>query len=94
MANIITAFRAACKAGLEISVKECPETTWTKWIKANERLCTIARGELMTFVEVAGLNYLSQAIQAFQSSPEFKEMRDCTMSNYKIYFAYANDFKH
>ena len=93
MANIVEAFHLAYRAGLEVSPAECPETAWSKWMKSNARLCTIVKGELCTFVKVEGLNYLTDALHAFKASPEYAEMRDLSFSNYKLYVAYANDFK-
>lgn len=94
MANIIEAFNIGYMAGNCVKPSDCPDTVWGKWMKAHTDLCEVVRGELMTFVEVCGLAYLSDALKAFKASPEREVMRDLTMNNGKLYVAYSNDFKY
>lgn len=89
--DINIAFRAA----KTVPASEYPyNTPWGEWMRKNARLCEVVKGELCTFVRVSGLNYLSEALRVFKSSPEYSEMRDCTFVNCKLSVAYANDFKH
>lgn len=92
MSKIIDAFNAGYRAGKMITASELPNTVWGKWVKKNYRQCEIIRGDLMTFVCVGGLYYLSEAIAAFKASPEHAEMRDIDFSNYNLYIAYANNW--
>lgn len=65
-----------------------------EWLKTNvpRRCVDIVKDELMTFVRIKGLNYLSQTVAAFKSSLQMSEMRDCQFKGDRIIIAYANDW--
>lgn len=65
-----------------------------EWLKINvPRNCVdIVKGELMTFVRIYGLNYLSGAVAAFKASLQKPEMRDMQFKGNRLIIAYANDW--
>ena len=64
------------------------------WVKANmpARCVEFVKGELMTFVRLWGLNYLSEALAAFKKSAQCAEMRDIQFKGNRLIVAYANDW--
>ena len=52
----------------------------------------IVKGELMTFVRLWGLDYLSGAMAAFKKSMQRAEMRDMQFKGNRLIVAYANDW--
>lgn len=65
------------------------------WVKENipTRCTEIVKGELMTFIRLRGLAYLSQAVGAFKQSMQKCEMRDIQFKGDRLIIAYANDWE-
>lgn len=55
-----------------------------------ERCVQIRKGDLMTFVKITGLKYLTDAMNVFKESEQCKEMRDIQFKGYSLIFAYAH----
>lgn len=62
------------------------------WLKKNmpSNCVEIVKGELMTFVRVWGLNYLTGVMAAFKSSKQCSEMRDIQFKGDRLIIAYAH----
>lgn len=63
-----------------------------EWLNKNipSRCLEIVKGELMTFVRVRGLNYLSETMAAFKKSEQASEMRDIQFKGDRLIIAYAH----
>lgn len=63
------------------------------WLKANmpADCVNIVKGELMTFVRLWGLAYLSEALAAFKSSWQRDELRDMQFKGDRLIIAYAHN---